>query len=77
MQGELKQISLTVMMRRTLDDVVPLNERLCEIVLDRGRSSEGLKASNVGGWHSRADLLEWAEPEIKVFEAEIMAADAN
>jgi hypothetical protein len=36
MQGELKQISPTVMMRRTLDDVVPLNERLCEIVLDRG-----------------------------------------
>ena len=61
------------MVQRTLDDVVPLNYRLCEIVLDRERSSEGLKASNAGGWHSSADFLEWAEPEIKVLEAKIMA----
>ena len=74
MQGELKQVFPTVMMQRTLDDVVPLNHRLCEIVLDRERSSEGLKVSNVGGWHSSVDLLEWAEPEIKVLEAKIMAA---
>ena len=72
-QGELTQVFPTIMVQRTLDDVVPLNDRLYEIVLGRERSSEGLKASNAGGWHSSADLLEWAEPEIKVLEAKIMA----
>ena len=73
-QDELKQIFPTVMMQRTLHDVLPLNDRLREIVLGRERANEGLKASNVGGWHSSADLLEWPEPEISVFEAAIMAA---
>lgn len=73
-QGEFKQVFPTVMMERTLDDVLPLNDRLRQIVLDRERTTEGLKASNVGGWHSSADLLDWAEPEIKVLESAIMAA---
>ncbi len=73
-QDELKQLFPTVMMQRTLGDVLPLNDRLRDIVLGREKSSEGLKASNVGGWHSTADLLEWAEPEIKVFDDAIMAA---
>lgn len=73
-QSELTQVFPTVMMRRILTNVMPLNDRLRDIVLDRERSSEGLKASNVGGWHSSADLLEWAEPEIKTLETEIMAA---
>tara|TARA_Y100001936_G_scaffold251268_1_gene306643 strand:- start:1786 stop:2454 length:669 start_codon:yes stop_codon:yes gene_type:complete len=73
-QGDLRQVFPTVMMQRTLPDVQQLNDRLRDIVLERERISDGLTASNVGGWHSSADLLEWAEPEVRVLETAIMEA---
>jgi len=37
-------------------------------------ASHGIKASNVGGWHSQADFLEWKFPEIGALSKEFMAA---
>jgi uncharacterized protein (TIGR02466 family) len=42
-----------------------LNEGLRRIVLAKESENPGLDLSNMGGWHSEADLLKWPEPEIK------------
>lgn len=63
---EVKPIFPTVLLRRRLDSVAPLNGRLREIVLEREARDPGIVASNVDGWHSEADLMEWDYPEIGV-----------
>lgn len=64
--GELRQVFPTVIMTRRLDALVPLNDRLRQIVLERERRDPGgMGASNVGGWHSAADLHEWDHAEIR------------
>jgi hypothetical protein len=35
-----------------------VNPRLREIVLARAAAAEGIRRSDVGGWHSKDDLLE-------------------
>lgn len=62
---ELKPIFPTVLMRWRLDSMVPLNQRLREIVLEREAHDPGIVASNVDAWHSEADLPEWDFPEIR------------
>ena len=61
-------------MERRLDTIVPLNERLREIVLEREACEPGVSASNVSGWHSSADLLEWGNPEIQTLRENILAS---
>lgn len=63
--GELRQVFPTVLMRRRLDGIAMMNARLREIVLGRMRQGAGIRASNVGGWHSEADMMNWPEPEIR------------
>ena len=38
---------------------------LIAAILAREASEAGLTVSNVGGWHSRPDLIEWAEPGVQ------------
>ena len=73
-QSGLKQLFPTVLMERRLDTIVPLNERLREIVLEREACEPGVSASNVSGWHSSADLLEWGNPEIQTLRENILAS---
>ena len=73
-QGELDTIFPTVLLRRRLDAVARLNGRLREIVLEREAADPGIVASNVGGWHSKADLHEWAYPEIRQMTAAFLEA---
>jgi len=54
----LRSIFPTVLMERRLDDIAPHNERIREIVLEREAREAGVTASNVGGWHSSADLMD-------------------
>jgi uncharacterized protein (TIGR02466 family) len=61
----LRSIFPTVLMERRLDDIAPHNERIREIVLEREAREAGVTASNVGGWHSSADLMDWDFPEIQ------------
>jgi len=72
--SEITQIFPTVLMRQRLDDVAPLNDRLREIILDVESRDPGVSASNVGAWHSRADLHEWDHPEVATLMAAIYAA---
>jgi uncharacterized protein (TIGR02466 family) len=63
--GEMRTLFPTTIMQRRLDGIAMMNGRLREIVLGRMAKSPGIKASNVGGWHSDADLMEWKEPEAR------------
>lgn len=50
-----------------------LNTRLREVILTREATSDGVKRSNVGGWHSENDLLTWPEPAIGEFRDMLQA----
>ncbi len=73
-KSEIKQLFPTVMLTRRLDHIVPLNARLREIVLERESRDTSIGASNVGGWHSEADLHEWDYPEIKTLMSAFLKA---
>lgn len=57
-----------------MDDLLPLNGRLHEIILDREARDPGISASNVSGWHSAADLLEWGHAECERLGQAFLAA---
>ena len=43
-----------------------VNQALRRVILERERSEPSSDYANVGGWHSRHDLLDWPVPEIGV-----------
>lgn len=43
-----------------LDGAVPVNAALETLILARRSADPGVVRTNVGGWHSTSDLLEWA-----------------
>lgn len=51
-----------------------LNRCLREAVLEKERSSKGRAISNVGGWQSAADVLEWPLTEITILQGWIKEA---
>ena len=51
-----------------------VNAALRQIILERERSEPSTDYANVGGWHSRADLLEWPNPEIGILRGWITEA---
>ena len=63
--GELSYIFPTVLLRRRIPDAAVKKRRLREIILDREKKDPGIGRSNIGGWHSSADLWSWPEPEIQ------------
>lgn len=75
---ELQQIFPTFLLRRRLDAVKPLNARLRDIVLARERElGAGVGASNIGGWHSPADLMDWDFPEIRTLMGALLETGAE
>lgn len=71
---ELRSCFATPLLIRQLDPVALNNERLREIVLERERAHPGIVASNVGAWHSTADLMDWDFPEIRALTREFLCA---
>ena len=63
--NELSMLFPTTLLRRMMPDAKSKNRRIRKIVLDREKSDPGVHQSNVGGWHSTADLWEWPNPEIR------------
>jgi len=47
-------------------DTESVNEALLRLVLEREKTEPSTTRSNVGGWQSGHDLLNWPEPEIKM-----------
>lgn len=75
--NELRAIFPTTIMRRHLAGVAPLNDRLRDIVLAREARDPGIVASNVDGWHSGADLMDWDYPEIRLLTRAFLDAGVD
>ena len=56
---------------RTLATAEVLNRGLERAILMRAERGEANRISNVGGWQSLSDLLDWPEPEIKLLTQEV------
>lgn len=51
-----------------------VNAALKRLILEREQAEPSSPKANVGGWHSRPNLLEWPEPEIAALRGWIMEA---
>lgn len=61
-----------------LDDAEALNEQLEQSILERMNADPGIKRSNVGGWHSNTDFLNWGGPAAsRIREHALNLANAN
>ena len=60
--------------RFKIADATAVNRELKRIILEREKIDPGDNHANVGGWHSRADLLDWPFPEIAVLREWITEA---
>ena len=54
----------TPIFKTVLPDTRAVNKALLKIVLDREKKQPSTTRSNVGGWQSKHDFLNWPEPEI-------------
>jgi uncharacterized protein (TIGR02466 family) len=54
----------TPIFKRVWPGSEPVNAGLRRIVLAREADDHGVQRSNVGGWHSKEDLLDWPHPEV-------------
>lgn len=65
--SKVKQVIVfpTRVLSYMFDDVSHLNQELREVILEREKTLKSIKFSNVGGYHSSVDLLEWDFPCIK------------
>jgi uncharacterized protein (TIGR02466 family) len=60
--------------RFTVPGADAVNRELRRVILDRERVEPSSDYANVGGWHSRADLLDWPVPEVGVLRGWITEA---
>lgn len=49
----------------------PLNNELASLILEGERTDSGLERSNIGGWHSRLDFLEWQQSAVVTLRARL------
>lgn len=65
----------TPVLHGRLSDSAALNAELAAAIAARRAAEEGIGRSNVGGWHSRTDMLKWGGPAAaKVAELAIKLA---
>jgi hypothetical protein len=67
---ELSLIFATPLSIRTVAGAAALNTGLERAILARRQQYRGKQLSNIGGWQSLPDLLDWPEPEVKQLAAE-------
>jgi hypothetical protein len=68
---ELSFVFVTPLWLRTLKSADQINAALERAILSRRERSMGNRISNVGGWQSAPDLLQWPEPEVRTLAAEL------
>lgn len=64
----------TPILRLVMPDAAQVNPSLRQAVLRKAQANPGKAISNVGGWQSANDLLDWEGPEIATFKGWIVAA---
>lgn len=52
----------------------PVNQELRRIILEREKSEPNVQHANVGGWHSKHDLLDWPSPAVGTLKGWIVEA---
>ena len=68
---ELSLVFSTPLSIRTVPGAAALNAGLERAILTRRQQYGGNQLSNIGGWQSYEDLLDWPEPEVKRLAAEV------
>jgi hypothetical protein len=61
----------TPILKRAVASATALNVGLERAILARAQKGAANRISNVGGWQSLPDLLDWPEPEIKLLVQEV------
>jgi uncharacterized protein (TIGR02466 family) len=72
-----KQVAMaypTPIGRFKVSDAAAVNRELRRAILEREKTEPSSDYANVGGWHSRANLLDWPLPEVDVFRGWITEA---
>jgi uncharacterized protein (TIGR02466 family) len=68
---EISLAFATPLSLRTVRGAPALNAGLQRAILSRRQNSPGNRISNIGGWQSLPDLLDWPEPELKGLSSEV------
>lgn len=68
---DLSFVFVTPLWLRTIKSAQAINAGLERAILTRRQRSAGNRISNVGGWQSSPDLLQWPEPEVRMLAAEV------
>lgn len=63
----------TPLMVKRFGDADPFNSRLTSVIETREQQSPSAGMSNIKGWHSAGDLLDWPDPEIVELRRRIQA----
>src|SRR5262245_53061210 len=56
---------------RMVANAEQINTGLERAILKRRENDRGNRISNVGGWQSLPDVLDWPEPEVKLLTEEV------
>jgi uncharacterized protein (TIGR02466 family) len=56
------------------ENVANLNQQLTAVILEKKKIEEGIKISNLGGWHSKQDFFTWDAPCIQELREMILIA---
>jgi len=64
---QIMSVFATPVMARKVPELEAINPRLKEIVLARETVRPRNIGSNIGGWQSDHDLMQWSEPEMEIF----------
>ena len=76
LRGGIRIAFATPILEQLRPEAARVNPRLARLILARRSRDPGLRVSNVGGWHSRPDLLSWPGPEIALVKRWIQEAMA-
>lgn len=68
---ELALMFGTPILFRTVANATALNMGLARAILSRAQTNVGKRISNIGGWQSLPDVLDWPEPEIAQYKVEL------
>lgn len=74
LEGGITLAFTTPILQWVAPDAAAVNPGLRRLILEREAGQRGVAVSNVGGWQSPTDLLDWPAPEIGALRGWIVAA---
>ncbi len=72
--AQIVPLFATPMLRTSCPEWQQVNPRLRELILEHEAGDPGQHQSNVGGWHSKPDLMNWPAPEIQTLKSWMIQA---